>query len=128
VHDITIRYSTISHVGSGFTIGNGLSDSGALSQGAWNESIHDVIMTHVNAAPIMRRLSVSGSEWQRSKSASRCRHRPRHRHHRQPRGGHAGLRKPVNHPLTGFSWTNNIFTAGGSGIITTAEELELCIS
>jgi len=49
VHDITIRYSTISHVGSGFTIGNGLRIRRPF-QGAWNESIHDVIMTHVNAA------------------------------------------------------------------------------
>jgi hypothetical protein len=50
VHDITIRYNTISHVGSGILVGNGASDSGAISQGAWNESIHDIVIDDVNAA------------------------------------------------------------------------------
>jgi len=49
VHDITIRYNTISHVGNGFQIGNGKTDQGALSAGAWNESIHDIVMDDVDA-------------------------------------------------------------------------------
>jgi len=120
VHDITIRYSTISHVGSGFTIGNGLSDSGALSQGAWNESIHDVIMTHVNAAT----YNGGGYLFQ---EANGNEVNPLHDvaidHVTGITDSHTVAMlvfgNPVNHPLTGFSWTNNIFTAGGSGIITT---------
>jgi hypothetical protein len=49
VHDITIRYNTISHVASGFQIGDGKTDQGALSQGAWNESIHDIVIDDVDA-------------------------------------------------------------------------------
>ncbi len=49
VHDITVRYSTISHVGGGIVMGNGKSDSGALPLGAWNESIHDIVIDDVNA-------------------------------------------------------------------------------
>jgi Putative Ig domain len=50
VHDITIRYGTISNVGNGIVLGDGASDSGALSQGAWNESIHDILIQNVSAS------------------------------------------------------------------------------
>jgi hypothetical protein len=48
VHDVTVRYTSIAHAGAGFQIGNGASDSGALSLGMWNVSVHDVLVDDVN--------------------------------------------------------------------------------
>jgi hypothetical protein len=47
VTDVTIRYSTISHVASCFQIGNGLSHGGA-SSGGGRYSIHDIICDDVD--------------------------------------------------------------------------------
>ncbi|HKS73509.1 MAG TPA: hypothetical protein VJQ82_09965 [Terriglobales bacterium] len=48
VTDITIRYSTISHVASGFQVANGLSDSGGAPLAGERYSIHDVVVDDVN--------------------------------------------------------------------------------
>jgi hypothetical protein len=119
VHDVTIRYSTISHVGNGFTIGNGRSDAGALSQGAWNESIHDMIITHVNAATYG-----GGAYLFQETNGNEV--RPIHDvvidHVTGITDGPTTAMLIVganaNQPLTGFTWTNNIFTAGSTGIVT----------
>lgn len=52
VTDVTIRYCKISHVGSGFQIGNGLSDDGAAPKAGERYSIHDVVVDDIqgNAA------------------------------------------------------------------------------
>lgn len=48
VTDVTIRYSTISHVGAGLQIGNGLSDSGGAALDGERYSIHDLIIDDIN--------------------------------------------------------------------------------
>jgi len=47
VTDITIRYCKISHVASGFQIGNGLSDNGAAPKAGERYSIHDLVIDDV---------------------------------------------------------------------------------
>jgi len=47
VTDITIRYCRISHVGSGFQIGNGLSDTGGAAKAGERYSIHDVLVDDI---------------------------------------------------------------------------------
>jgi hypothetical protein len=48
VTDITIRYSTISHVASCFQIGNALSDKGGAASAGERYSIHDVVCDDVD--------------------------------------------------------------------------------
>ena len=48
VTDITIRYSTISHVGSGLEVANGLSDSGGAPLAGERYSIHDITLDDIN--------------------------------------------------------------------------------
>jgi hypothetical protein len=48
VNDVTIRYCKISHVASGFWIGNSASDAGGLSSGGERYSIHDVIIDDID--------------------------------------------------------------------------------
>jgi hypothetical protein len=48
VTDVTIRYNSISHVGAGFEIANGLSDNGAAALDGQRYSIHDVIVDDIN--------------------------------------------------------------------------------
>ena len=48
VTDVTIRYSEIRNVGSGFQIANALSDAGGASSGGERYSIHDIVLTDVH--------------------------------------------------------------------------------
>ena len=48
VTDVTIRYSTISHVGGVFELGNAPTGSGALAKAGERYSIHDVIADDIN--------------------------------------------------------------------------------
>lgn len=48
VTDVTIRYSTISHVGGGFEIANGASSAGGVPTAGERYSIHDVILDDVS--------------------------------------------------------------------------------
>jgi hypothetical protein len=48
VTDVTIRYSSISHVGAGLQIANGLSDSGGSTLDGERYSIHDVIVDDID--------------------------------------------------------------------------------
>jgi hypothetical protein len=50
VSDITIRYCRIDHVGSGFQIGIGRSDNGGAPLAGGRYSIHDVILSDIDAA------------------------------------------------------------------------------
>ena len=120
LHDVTIRYGTISNVGNGITVGNGASDSGALSLGAWNESIHDLVITHVNG----KTYNGGGHLLQEGNGNEQ---NPIYNvaiNHLtgigdDPTAGMLVLGNALNHPLAGFSWTNNILAATGGGIITT---------
>jgi len=49
VTDVTIRFSTISHVGDGFQIATVLSDGGGAASGGGRFSIHDVVVDDINA-------------------------------------------------------------------------------
>jgi hypothetical protein len=120
VHDITIRYSTIRHVGGGIVIGNGASDSGDLSLGAWNESIHDLIITNVNA----KTYSGGGRLFQEGNSNEENPIRNVAIDHvtglmDDNSLGMLIVGNPIDHPLAGFSWTNNILSGGGVGIVPT---------
>jgi hypothetical protein len=48
VTDVTVRYSTISHVGSGLQIANGLSDTGGAPLAGERYSIHDITVDDIN--------------------------------------------------------------------------------
>ena len=48
VTDVTIRYSTISHVASGMQIGNGLSQTGGAPLDGERYSIHDIVIDDIN--------------------------------------------------------------------------------
>lgn len=50
VTDITVRYSTISHVGAGIQIANVLSDGGGVASAGERYSIHDVVIDDISVA------------------------------------------------------------------------------
>ena len=120
VHDVTIRNGTISHTGAGVQIGNGLSDSGALSLGAWNESLHDLIITHVNG-------KTYGGGGYLFQEANGNEVNPLHNiaiSHvtaigDDPPAAMLVLGNDIKHPLVGITWKNNIFSSPGPGIMTT---------
>jgi hypothetical protein len=119
VHDVTIRYDTISNVGNGITVGNGASDSGALSLGAWNESIHDLVITQVNK----KTYNGGGHLFQESNNNEQTPIYNVDISHvtgiGDPTAAMLVLGNALNKPLAGFSWTNNILAASGEGITTT---------
>lgn len=49
VRDVTIRYCVFRHSGAGIQIASQASDSGGLSQGLMNVSIHDIVIGDINA-------------------------------------------------------------------------------
>jgi len=49
VTDVTIRYSTVSHVAAGVTIATALSDSGGMAAAGARFSLHDITIDDVNA-------------------------------------------------------------------------------
>jgi Putative Ig domain len=50
VTDVTIRYSTISHVGAGIQIANVLSDGGGVASAGERYSVHDVVIDDISAS------------------------------------------------------------------------------
>jgi hypothetical protein len=119
VHDITIRYGTISHVAGGIVLGNGKSDSGALSQGAWNESIHDIVVDDVNAAA----YNGDGFLLQEGNGNPQLAIHDVVVDHVTAVGPDSlGMllvgNASTNPEMKNFSWTNSIFTAG-NGIVST---------
>src|SRR5262249_41358338 len=125
--DITIRYNLVSHAGNGFQIGNGASDSGALSQGMWNVSIHDVLLNDIDGTAYQG----GGFLFQESNG------NPVSVLHDVSISHVTGFSKSTPSPMLaignaksnpmmyGFTWDNNIFTAG-IGIITTGGGAENC--
>jgi hypothetical protein len=120
VHDVTIRYGTISNVGGGIVLGNGASDSGATSQGAWNESIHDIVVQNVSATS----YNGSGYLLQEANGNPLSAIHDVVINHVTVIGTDAGaamlvVGNGVTSPtMANFSWTNSIFTAD-AGVLST---------
>lgn len=120
VHDVTIRYSTINNVGNGLEIGDGASDSGALSQGAWNESIHDLLIQNISETS----YNGSGHLLQEANGNPVASIHDVVINHVTAIGTDVGaamlvVGNDVTSPtMSNFSWTNNIFTAD-AGVLTT---------
>jgi len=66
VKDVTIRYCVLRHSGSGMQLASATSDSGDLSQGLINVSIHDVTMEDIDA----QRFDGNGFTFQISSAGS----------------------------------------------------------
>jgi putative Ig domain-containing protein len=120
VHDITVRYSTISHVGNGFQIANHATPSGAITLGMWNVSIHDVVLDDVDGPT----YGGGGHLFQQSNTNPQS-----ILHHvtinhvtamgKNPKSAMMVIGNMKAYPeMYGFVWANNIFTSG-SGITTT---------
>ncbi len=67
VTDVTIRYCRMSHVASGFQIGNGLSDQGAAPKAGERYSIHDVVVDDIQGTAakgfgIFAQISMSSAD------------------------------------------------------------------
>ncbi len=120
VHDITIRYGTISNVGNGLVLGNGASDSGAVSQGEWNESIHDILIQNVSASA----YDGAGFLLQEANGSPSSSIHDIVINHITALGTDATapmlvVGNDLTYPaMSNFSWTNSIFTADG-GVIST---------
>jgi Putative Ig domain len=129
VHDITIRYGTISNVGNGIVLGNGASDSGAVSQGAWNESIHDILIQNVSATA----YDGAGFLLQEANGSPLSGIHDVVINHITAIGTDATapmlvVGNDVTYPtMSNFTWTNNIFTADG-GVISTGGGSTNCAS
>lgn len=119
VHDITVRYNSISHTAGGFQIGNGASDSGQISQGGWNESIHDVVIDDID------RHTYSGGGYilQEGNGDPTLALHDVMVNHVTAVGPNVGAMAVIGNNLTNpmmnhFTWTNSIFVAGQSGILS----------
>jgi hypothetical protein len=120
VHDVTVRYNIISHVGGGMQIDNGASDSGGLSQGAWNESIHDVVIDDVDA----KTFNGDGYFLQESNGDDLLAIHDVVINHVTLVGPDAVALLVIGNDLTNpmmnnFTWTNNIFAASTIGVLST---------
>jgi hypothetical protein len=120
VHDITVRYSTMSHVGGGMQITNGASDSGGLSQGAWNESIHDIVIDDVDA----KTFNGDGYVLQESNGDSQLAIHDVVVNHITAVGPDSVAMLVIGNDLTNpvmnnFTWTNSIFGANTIGVLST---------
>jgi len=120
VTDVTIRNCRISHVGSGFQIGNGLSGNGGAPKGGSRYSIHDIVvddiqdsryggtgafaqisMTPTGTIPVLRDVRIDHVTAFPNKTMFIL-------------GG------PIQEPrMTNFLLTNSILTGGDKPIITT---------
>jgi hypothetical protein len=127
VHDVTVRYTSISHVGNGFQIGNGASDSGALSMGMWNVSIHDVVIDDIDGTV----YNGGGHLFQESNGNHlSVLHDVAINHvtalSKSVKAAMIAVGNKKSYPeMYGFVWSNNIFT-GGIGITTTGGGAENC--
>jgi hypothetical protein len=120
VHDITIRSTTISHVGGGFQIGNGASGSGGLTQGAWNESIHDIVIDDVDA----QTYNGDGYLLQEANGSPLLAIHDVAVNHVTAVGPDVRVMLVVGNDLTypkmnHFTWTNSILDAGQVGVLST---------
>ncbi len=119
VTDVTIRYTTISHVGGGMQIANGLSDNNGIPLAGERYSIHDVTVDDIDAtkydgygtfaqvsmgdgAPLLQSVTIN------------------HVTAFQPNVMlNLGDKTTINLPMSNFVFTNNIVNAGTSPTQTT---------
>ena len=127
VHDVTIRYISIAHAGAGFQIGNGASDSGALSLGMWNVSVHDVLVDDVSATTYQG----GGHLFQESNGNPVSVLHDVVINHVTAFNKNSDLSMLIignsksSPEMYDFTWTNNILSAG-TGITTTGGGAENC--
>jgi hypothetical protein len=119
VHDVTIRYNAISHVGNGFQIANVPSVAGGISQGMWNVSIHDVLIDDIDGGT----YAGGGHLFQQSNASPLVLHDVVINHvtalSKNTKAAMITVGNNKSYPaMNGFIWSNNIFT-GGIGITTT---------
>ncbi len=121
VTDVTIRKCRISHVGSGFQIGNGVSDTGGAPKDGGRYSIHDVVVEDIHPelfggfgafAQISMTVGVSESPRLHDVAID-------HVTAFAPRALFIIGGPPVDPRMSGLSITNNIFTVGNRRITTT---------
>jgi hypothetical protein len=106
--------------GGGFQIGNGRSDSGQLSKGAWNESIHDVVIDDVDATA----YSGGGTFLQEGNDDNLAAIHDVVVNHVTAVGPNVDTMLVVgnarsNPIMNNFAWTNSIFAAGKNGVYST---------
>lgn len=119
VTDITIRYCRISHVASGFQIGNGLSDSGAAPKAGERYSIHDVVVDDIQGTAakgfgIFALVAMSGAAKTIADAPIPPLRDVKLDHITAfPTDSLLVLGGPVGGPhMSGFSFTNNLMTVG----------------
>jgi hypothetical protein len=107
-------------VGNGIVLGNGAADSGALSQGAWNESIHDILIQNISATA----YNGSGQLLQEANGNPVSAIHDVAINHITAIGTDSKaamlvIGNDVTSPkMSNFSWTNSIFTSDG-GVVST---------
>lgn len=119
VTDVTIRYSTVSHVGDGLQIANALSSNGGAPLAGERYSIHDITVDNVNAAkfdgkgnfiqvstdqdaPVLKQVTLNHITAFQSNGMLIL-----------------GDFTKVNPKMPGFVFTNNIVSAGAAPVATT---------
>lgn len=119
VTDVTVRYSTLSHVGGGMQIANGLSDNGGAALAGERYSIHDITIddidpTKFNGYGSFAQVSMGpGAALLQSVTIN-------HVSAFQPDVMlNLGDDLSVNRPMINFVFTNNILNAGSSPTQTT---------
>ncbi len=127
VHDVTIRYNTIQHVGNGFQLANIPSVAGGLSLGLWNVSIHDVLVDDISG----KTYNGGGHIFQQSSANQVTVLHNVSVNHVTALAKDTGTAMFVigNHKsfpeMYGFVWSNNIF-GGAIGMTTTGGGAENC--
>jgi hypothetical protein len=126
VTDITIRKCRISHVGNGFVLGNGVSDSGGAAKDGGHYSIHDVVVEDIRPelfsgfgafAQISMTVGVSESPRLHDVAID-------HVTAFAPRAVFIIGGPRLDPRMSGLSITNSIFTAGERRITTTGGGVE----
>jgi hypothetical protein len=126
VSDVTIRDCWISHVASGFQIGNGVSSNGGAAKDGGRYSIHDVVVDDIqpefyNGFGVFAQISMTPGE-----SASPRLHDVRIDHVTAfpPRSLFILGGPRVDPRMSGLSITNSIFSTGSQPISTTGGGIE----
>lgn len=120
VTDVTIRYTLVSHVASGFQIGNGVSSTGGYPKDGGRYSIHDVVIDDIHAED----FAGIGTFAQISMSPGVTDAPPLHdvlidHVTAFPPNSAFVLGGPLQANMRNISITNNVFAEGKAPIVTT---------
>lgn len=119
VTDVTIRYNSISHVGAGLQIANGLSDNGGAAHDGQRYSIHDVVIddidgTKYSGSSVFSQISVSaGAPLLQNITINHVTAFPAHNLLI------VGDMAATSTPMKNFVFTNNIVNAGAYPVWST---------